>query len=127
MKRIPKRAPRCLGRDLESAARALSAAVDRIAELQPEYDQVNLSGPEAARWEVWYTEKWNPAESAMQAANDQLIELMNDQGISALFVAGLGRLFTDIGGDVVEGLTAYPESIGVHSLKAVRGMVPADG
>ena len=59
-----------------------------------------------------------------KALTDKLIELMHHQGISALF-AGC-RLFTDIGGDVVEGLTAYPESIGIHSLGAIRGMVPSD-
>jgi hypothetical protein len=105
--------------ETQEAAVDLGAALDRLAELQAEYDEVLKTRDAKAliRFERLYA---GPAEKAMDEAERRLIEEMNRTGRDG--VAVNGRLYVRNLGDAGLGLEHYSQGLSVVTLDKVAGL-----
>ena len=79
---------------LAKTARDLSAAIDRIAELQPTLDELTETPEECpAALDSFSAEAWEPARDALDQAEARMREAMEARGTVAVVVRG--RLYVD--------------------------------
>jgi hypothetical protein len=100
-------------------ASALRAALDRVAELQGEYNrQAKAGDKEAVR--AFESEAWEPACAAMDEAERRLIEAL--EATDRQGIAVNGRLYVRNLGDAGLGLEHYCQGLSVVTLDKVGGL-----
>jgi hypothetical protein len=100
------------------AARALSASVDRMAEVEAEFEKLRGTMSEDALTE-WREKNLDPCEDILEAADEHFAALMRSEDVTALY--DRGRLFTIDGGDVSEKLETAPNHTAIHSPGSIAG------